>query len=98
MIKCKRCGLTEEEWQEQREEFFKKHTFRMELVVCEQCKQNHHRGVGQIVNSPFGDNTCVKCGTPLPDKGQIYECRNAVGLMHDCRPRSEIPVYDNFKV
>ena len=96
MIKCKRCGLTEEEWKKHEEEFYKMHTFQMELVVCEQCKQNHYRGLGYKVISSFGDNTCVKCGTPLPDKGHVYECRNSVALMHDCRDRSEIPTYTDF--
>ena len=88
MIKCKRCGLTEEEWKKHEEEFYKKHTFNMELVVCNQCKQNHYRGVGSL-----GDVTCIKCGASLPDESYVFECRNSVALMHDCRDRSEIPIY-----
>jgi hypothetical protein len=94
MIKCKRCGLTEEEWKKHEEEFYKKHTFQMELVVCEQCKQEHYRGVKEKITSPFGDNTCIKCGTPLPDEGYVFETRNHVALMHYCRDRPETPTYE----
>jgi hypothetical protein len=94
MIKCKRCGLTEEKWKEQEEEFYKMHTFYMESLDCSQCNYRHYRGIGGIVSSPFGDNTCVKCGTPLPEEGLLHEYHNSVALMHDCRDRSEIPTYE----
>jgi len=94
MIKCKRCGLTEEEWKKQEEEFYAKHTFYVEQVDCESCGQWHVRPIGDTIVTVNGKNACAKCGQSLPDKGCVHQCVNSVSLCHDCRDRSEIPTYE----